>query len=233
VNTLADFTSIKVSDPPGEVTEWELKYAGLSDSEALALQQFFAATEGSLNTFTFLDPTANLLSWSEQLTNSVWDKDPFFSLTAGVADPVGGTSGWHLSNSGAGPQAIAQTLSAPGGYFYCFSVYARATQTAVTLFCGTLRVERVLGTAWNRLVLTGQGDTTAQSVQFGIELPAGGVADIFGLQVEPQASASIYKPSETGGVYEHAGFRDDIFSVTTTDVNRNSAIVNIIHANSV
>ena len=45
VNTLADSTSIKLADPLGVVTEWDLRYAGLSDSEALVLQQFFAAAE--------------------------------------------------------------------------------------------------------------------------------------------------------------------------------------------
>ncbi len=233
VNALADSTSIKLADPPGEITEWKLKYAALSDSEALALQQFFAATEGSLKAFTFLDPTANLLSWSEQLTNAVWVKDPFLSITAGVIDPTGGTGGWHVSNSGAGPQTVVQTLSAPGAYLYCFSVYGRSTQiTPITLLCGTGRLDCVVGTSWGRLTLTGHGDSTAQSVEFGIELSAGASADIFGLQVEPQASASLYKPSETGGVYENASFRDDVFSFTTTDVNQHSAIVNITHANS-
>jgi hypothetical protein len=233
VNALADSTSIKLADPYGEVTEWQLKYASLSDSEALALQQFFAATEGSLNVFTFLDPTANLLSWSEQLTNVVWSKDSFLSITAGVTDPTGGAHGWHLSNSGAGPQTISQTLSAPGAYVYCFSVYGRSTQsTVVTLLCGMARVDWKLGTSWNRLSLTGSGDPTATSIAFGIETPASGAADIFGLQAEPQVSASMYKPSEIGGVYENANFRDDVLSFTTTDVNRNSAIVNITHANS-
>jgi len=233
VNTLADFTSIKLADPPGEVTGWELKYAGLSDTEALALQQFFTATEGSLNVFTFLDPTSNLLSWSEQLTNAVWTMDPFLSITGGVADPTGGTSGWHVTNSGAGPQTISQTLSAPGGYLYCFSVYGRCSQTTtITLLCGTTRMDCALEPSWNRVALTGSGDPTAETIVFGVQVPPWATVDMFGLQAESQAAASIYKPSETGGVYENASFRDDIFSVTATDVDRNAAVINIIHANS-
>jgi hypothetical protein len=233
VNTMADSTSIKLADPAGQVTAWQLKYAGLSDTEALALQQFFTATEGSLNAFTFLDPTANLLSWSEQLTNAVWALDPFLSITAGVTDPTGGTSGWLVSNSGAAAQTISQTLSAPGGYVYCFSVYGQSSQdTPVTLLCGTASLVCPSDASWNRLALTGTGDPTSQSVVFGVRVPPGATVNIFGLQVEAQAAASLYKPSETGGVYENANFRDDVFMLTTTDVNRNSAIVNIIHANS-
>lgn len=233
VNTLADSTSIKLADPYGEVTGWELRYAALSDSEILSLQQFFTATEGSLNAFTFLDPTANLLSASEHLTNVVWSKDPFLSVTPGVTDPTGSTNGSHVSNSGAGPQTIAQTLSAPGAYIYCFSAYGRSNlTTTITLLCGTARVNWRLDATWSRLSLTGSGDPTTQSVVFGVEMPSGATGDIFGLQVEPQAAASVYKPSDAGGVYENASFRDDVFSFTTTDINQHSAIVNIIHANS-
>src|SRR5581483_1675491 len=72
VNALGDGSSIKLADPPGELTEWQLQYAGLSDQEALALEQFFESVEGSLGVFTFLDPTANLFSWSGQLDHREW-----------------------------------------------------------------------------------------------------------------------------------------------------------------
>ena len=79
--------------------------------------------------------------------------------------------------------------------------------------------------------MTASGDASAESIVFGVELPAGGSADVFGLQVEPQAGASVYKATTTGGVYEGARFRDDALSITTTGVNCHSATVNIIHAN--
>lgn len=232
MNVLADRTTIKLADPQGEITEWQLEYTGLSDDEVTALQQYFVATEGRLNIFTFLDPTANLLAWSDQLDNAAWTKAPLLTITGGVADPVGGTSAWHLSNSGAGPQSISQTLQAPGGYMYCSSLYGRCPQaTTVTLLRGTARGDRSLGAAWNRITFSGQGDGTAQSVEFGIELPAGGSMEIFGFQVEPQSSASVYKSSTQGGVYQNAYFRDDVLSFTATDVNRHSATINITHAN--
>jgi hypothetical protein len=232
VNVLADRTTIKLADPEGEITEWQLEYTGLSDDEVTALQRYFAATEGCLNIFTFLDPTANLLAWSDQLDNAVWTKAPLLTITGEVADPVGGTSAWRLSNSGAGPQSISQTLQAPGGYMYCSSLYGRCPQTTtVTLLRGTDRADRSLGAAWNRITFSGLGDAAAQSVEFGIELPAGGSMDIFGFQVEPQSSASVYKPSTQGGVYQNAYFRDDMLSFTATDVNRHSATINITHAN--
>src|SRR5579883_142731 len=130
INTMADGSVVKLADPAGALTEWQLQYSNLSDAEAAALQQFFLSMEGSLNVFTFLDPTANLLAWSDQLTNDVWTADPFAGLAGGVADPLGGNNGWTLSNSGAAPQGIYQTLNAPGGYTYCLSVYLGSVAAA-------------------------------------------------------------------------------------------------------
>ena len=232
MNALADGSAIKLADAAGETTEWQLQYTGLSDDEASVLQQFFEATEGNLNTCTFLDPTGNLFAWSDQLDDAAWSKAPFLSLAAGVTDAVGGTSGWHIQNSGAGAQTLTQTLAAPGGYLYCLSGYVKSSQGAqsVTLLLGTERGDQAVGADWSRITLTGRGDASAESMVFGIEAAAGVSLDVFGLQVEPQAAAAVYKQSTTGGVYPHTAFRDATLSLTATDVNRHSATVNLIHA---
>jgi hypothetical protein len=231
VNALADGRSIKLADPPGEITEWQLQYAGLSDQEAAALEQFFEATEGSLGIFTFLDPTSNLFAWSDRLDHTGWTKGPLLTVTGNVADAAGGTKGWHLSNTGAGAQSLSQTLEAPGGYVYCLSLHARsATRLTVTLQRGSAREDRTVGTEWSRITSSGSGGAAAETIDFGIEVPPGGSLDVYGMQVEPQAAPSLYKPSTAGGVYPNAWFRDDFLVVTATDVNRHSATVNI-HAN--
>jgi hypothetical protein len=234
INAAADGSAIKLADPAGAIVEWQLTYTGLSDTELAALQQFFVAAEGSLNGFTFVDPSGNLLAWSEDLSNAVWDPGPFLSATGGIADPLGGTGGWHLSNSGAGSQSMAQTLNTPAGYIYSFSIYARAAQvTTVNLVLGSHSAVGTLGSDWSLLTYTGSGDPTAASITFGIELPPGGAIDVFGPQVEPQPEPSAYKISTAGGVYENARFRGDSFSFTSTDVNRNSTTVNIFYANHI
>jgi len=231
VNTAADDTVVKLADPGAETMEWQLKYAALSDSELVALLQFFTAAEGTLNGFTFVDPTANLLAWSNDLANAVWDAGPFVSSTAASTDPAGGNNAWHVVNSGAGAQDLSQTVTAPGGYLYCFSVYAKATNAATfTLLLGSNRYGQNVGPDWQRFVCTGTADPAASSVTFGVELGPGAAVDIYGPQVEPQASPSRYKESTSGGCYESARLRDDTLSFTTTDVNCHSATVYIIHA---
>jgi len=232
VNPAADGSSIKYGDPGAGTVEWQLHYSGLSDDECSALEQFFAAMEGTLNGFTFVDPSDNLLAWSEDLTNAVWSSDPFLTLSGAVGDPQGSANAWHVGNSGAGAQSIAQTLNVPIEYTYCFSAYARGAQPmAITMLFGSQRAERILDTNWSRICLTSHGDAAATSITFGIEIPAGGAIDLFGPQVEAQNGASAYKTASTGGVYENARFRDDAFPFTTTDVNRHSTTVTIHYAN--
>jgi hypothetical protein len=232
INLLGDMTMVKLADPQGETTEWRLEYTGLSDVEVMNLEQFYLATEGRLNVFTFLDPTANLFAWSDQLNDAAWTTDPFLALTGGISDPTGGTNAWTLTNSGGAPQAITQTINAPGGYTYCVSAYARSGgSSAVTMLLGSNRTTVVLGTTWLRIVASGHGDPTAESIVFGLEVPSGISLDVFGMQVEAQLTASGYKPSTTGGLYENAYLLDDTFSFTTTDINHHSTTVNIVYAN--
>jgi hypothetical protein len=231
-NTLGDMSTIKLADPYGETIEWRLAYSGLSDQELTNLQQFHLAAEGSLNVFTFLDPTANLLAWSDQLNNAVWSPDPFLALTGGLSDPVGGRNAWNLTNSGAAPQTILQTLNSPGGYTYCTSAYVRSDSGGLaSLVLGTSQTAVTLNGTWTRIVASGHGSATDESIRFGLELPAGASVDVFGMQVEAQPAASGYKPSTTGGVYQNAYLVNDTFSFTTTDVNRHSATINIAYAN--
>ena len=232
VNTAADGTSIKLADPNGEITQWQLAYADLSDVELAALEQFFSAAEGTLNSFVFLDPAGNLLAWSSKLDAQVWTPAPLLSVTGGISDPNGGTEAWRLTNSGAGAQDIIQTLEAPAGYLYCLSAYVRSAQAGTaTMLIGNGRADRAVTNQWTRVVFAFSGDPAASSISFGLEVPLASSLDVFGLQVEPQSAASAYKAATTGGVYQDARLADDVLAITTTGVNRHSCTVNIIHAN--
>ena len=233
VNAVADGTSIKLADPSGATVGWQLHYANLSETELAALQQFYTSMEGTLHSFTFLDPAANMLAWSEALISAVWQVAPFLNLSGGVADPMGGNNAWQLANSGAAAQTLTQTLNAPTTYTYCFSVYAFSSQpVTIRLQLGSNSAQAALNSRWSRIQIAGSGSATASSVEFGIELPAGATVTLFGPQVEAQLAPSSYKTGTTGGVYSNARFRDDAFTLTSTDVNRHSATVNILYANS-
>jgi hypothetical protein len=204
----------KLADPAGVITEWSLSYSGLTDRELRTLEAFFAAAEGTLNGFTFVDPTANLLAWSEQFDNAVWLKGPQLTI-----------SGQQIANASAGAQSITQALAAPSGYVYCFSANVKAASaTIVTMLSGKQRAVRGVGTDWTPIVFTANDDPT-----FGLELGAETTVEVSGMQVEAQSSASLYQSSTTGGVYENARLADDTLTITSTDVNCHSCLVRVVH----
>ncbi len=231
INTLSDGSSIKLADPNGAGAVWQLEYTGLTDTEAAALEQFYESCEGSLNGFTFVDPAGNLLAWSEDLTNAVWQPAPLLAVSGGASDPLGGTNAFHLTNSGSAGQGITQTLNAPGGYVYTLSVYAQASApAAVTLAIGNAARTFTAGTEWTRLAFTAAVDASANSVAFAIECPPGGMT-IFGPQVEAQPAASPYQTGVTGGVYANARFLDDGFERTSSAPNENNFTVKVTYVN--
>ncbi len=58
---------------------WTLNYTHLSQQECDSLSSFFRKTSGRAVPFTFLDPFSNLLSWSEDLSQPIWDKSASLS----------------------------------------------------------------------------------------------------------------------------------------------------------
>jgi len=230
VNTAEDGSAIRLADPNGASTTWTLSYAGLTDQERESLETLFEAAEGSLNAFTFLDPAANLLAWSDQLTNDVWQAGPLLTLTARVSDPFGGTLAWTLANTGAGAQEISQTIEAPAGYQYCLSMYLRSDQAVnVTLLAGNLQASQLVSTAWARASFAMTGDPADSSITFGVRIPAGMTLYVYGMQVEAQAGPSEYKSSTNGGVYTNARLASDSLTVTTTGPGEHACTVTIIN----
>ena len=69
-------------------------------ANATRLISLYSDVEGRLGSFTFLDPTDNLLLWSEDLTQTAWESNSLLTITAGVADPKGGTSANQIANTG-------------------------------------------------------------------------------------------------------------------------------------
>jgi hypothetical protein len=222
---------VKLADPGAAITEWHLSFVELSDQELAALEALFQAVEGRLTPFTFLDPVDNLLAWSEQQNQAVWQVDPLLTLTGGVADPMGGAAAYQAGNPTAATLTLQQSIDAPAFLDYCLSLYARSDQSPqVWLTRGSATNAYAIGPQWTRLISAGQLQDTADSISFGIALDPGAKVDIFGIQAEAQTTASLYKQTaETGGVYPNARFQSDTLTVTTVGPGRYSCELDIVN----
>jgi hypothetical protein len=210
---------------------WILDYSGLSDSELAAIESLFRSVEGRRGTFVFLDPSANLLLWSEDLLESTWTRDPLLTVSQ-TADVAGlNAAAFSLMNAGQTEQAIAQVVGAPGGLQYSFSFYARANSAcALVARNGASARTFEIGGAWQRFCFSHVG-TAGGEIFFSLAIVPGAAVEVCGLQVEAQPTASAYKPTwSEGGVHANARFADDELRITTYGANNHSVVVRITAA---
>jgi hypothetical protein len=230
-NAHPDGSTSKLLDSSFDLVKWQLVFSELTTEERNALESFFEAAEGRLEEFTFLDPTNNLLLWSEDLTASAWVKDPMLQLTGSIQDPEGTTRATGIGNTGGTSQRIQQAISAPAWFRYCFSFYARSDQPVnVSLLRSTTtaedRVTIVSGPNWRRLVQSGNSQSGEEAISFGIELEAGSSVEVYGMQVEAQPNPSTYRKTTTrSGVYQKCRFDSDKLQMAADGPEQHSCSV--------
>ncbi len=233
VNEAPDGRRVKWSDSGVASVEWELEFQGISDEERNTLEQFFRDMEGRLGSFTLLDPTDNLLEWSEDLTKPAWEKAPLITVAAGIGDPLGTTRASRLTNGGGAAGQVQQTINAPAGYQYALSLWARSlTGGTIRLFRGGNAVREYtthqLTGSWNRLVSSGKLTSPEENTRFGLEIGPGSAVEVFGLQAEAQPWASGYRKTLSGaGVYSHARFQQDWLEFSATGPGEHSGRVKV------
>lgn len=232
-NELAGGDRITMADAGGGFVRWQLRYSDLADAEWASIEQLFEAAEGRLTTFTFLDPTDNLLMWSEDWTQSVWAADPLLQIGTGCQDPLGASNAMQVTNSSQTTQRITQSIGGASWYRYCFSVYLRSNVPSTVQLVASaggrdLLTEVAAGPAWVRAVGSGILAIVQDGVAFGLQLPAGAAVNAFGGQVEAQGAAGQYKRTvNRSGVYARTRFDSDSLALTTNAPNQNAGTVQL------
>jgi hypothetical protein len=215
-NHLRDGSVVAWADDALANTAWDLALKDLTDEESESLTALFESVEGRLGTFTFVDPTANVLAHSGDLAAACWQRGPLMQLVEGLSDPLGGQRAARLTNASAVTQSVSQLVEAPAWFRYSFSVYARsaaAVNIALTRSTGSASHSRqyMIGPGWRRCVLSGALNATGAGVRFAVEVPASTAVELFGVQAEAQPCASAYKRTfERDGVYRAARFDEDV-----------------------
>jgi hypothetical protein len=233
VNILPGGSTVLMTRVAPARVSWKLSYAGLSDVEWVAVQSLFTGVQGRFGLFTFVDPTDNLLSWSEDFTAATWTADALLQVATGVADPLGGTGASRLTNSAQAPQQLIQGLDGPGWIEYCFSIYLRADAPCiVNLVRGTasntVKQAVTAGSSWARVLASGVLGGQDDGIHFGVELAPGTNVFAFGPQVEAQPSAGPYKRKfERSGVYTRSRFDQDTLTQTADDAGQYSTTIQV------
>ena len=234
VNTMGDGSTVVYADPDGAAMAWELRCTGLTAAEWTAIETLFDATLGMWQTFTFLDPTANLLLQSESFGATAWTNGALIQLTTGIGDPFGTTRATGVVNAGQAAESVAQTLNVPGSFYYTLSVWAQSSggsNVTLTIWSTGGSVSRTFALTgeWARVQLGANLGLNTTQVTFGAQLDAGGSVNLFGVQVETQLAPSDYKQTgATGGVYAKARFAEDQITVTAQGTDVFDAVIKIV-----
>jgi hypothetical protein len=230
-NRMPDGRVLKLADPDAASVLWRLEYMGLTDAERDSIETLFLQTEGRLDTFTFLDPTGNLLRWSGTLTNTVWNNSGLVQLQRDVEDPAGGTSAWRCVNAGQW-QGISQQVDAPGSLRYCFSVTARSSSGSSVRLNITNAGEAAthkLSSAWRKVHVSSGAGQQSDHIASTLEIEAGGTVEVYGLQLDAQPSPSEYRRTEArSGVYKKTRFAEDTLSFTAEGKDNHRTTVLLI-----
>jgi hypothetical protein len=226
---MEDGALIMLPDPAAGQIQWKLSYRDLVAAEVQSLRELFTASQGEFAAFTFIDPLANLLGWSENLSQSAWQLG-LLQTAAGVTDPMGTVRASSVTNASGGTQSLQQSLGVSGDYVACFSVYLRCgVAGAVTLHRDGTALAVTLGPAWQRVFVNGTGVGGAGQSTFSVALPAGMTIDVWGLQVEAQPYPSAYKQTSAAlGIYEETYFGEDDLTITSTNLGFSSCEITLI-----
>jgi hypothetical protein len=228
-NQLESSEQIILPDTAAGEIEWRLSYQDLTGVEAGFLSTLFASSQGSFGAFTFIDPMANLLGWSEDLSQPVWQAG-LLQCASGVSDPLGTLRASSITNTSPGAQTLMQTLAVPGSYIACFSVYLRSDAAgSVALQRDGTRVTAAVGTAWQRVFVNGAGASGAVQSSFSISVAAAQTIDVWGLQVEVQPYPSAYRQTTAPlGIYEETYFENDELSITSVSPGLSSCDIRLL-----
>ena len=221
LNRMLDATEIRVADLDYFERHWELVLEHLTDAEWEAIQDLFAATEGRLRSFLFLEPGENLLAWSEKFTEDVWVKSGV-SVVEGIGDPFGGTDASQLTGAG----TLSQTLAIPEALRNAASLWARTSQSGAAMQLNAASVAIDTSGQWRRYSLSTAGGGAGETVEFRVVAP--GTIDLYGAQVEAQPTASNYKKTlPLGGVHPGARFSNDTLDDRATGPGEHSGVISI------
>ncbi len=228
---MEDGTTISLADRAANYLRWRIAFQDLSDDETRALCSFFAATQGNLLPFLFLDPTANLLLCSEDYSQQVWNNGGL-TFDVAIVDPLGGTHAARAHNDAARDLTISQLTQVPGLAQVCFSVYLRAAAASTVLLTRTAGTQSQVAQAavsdtWQRFYLSGSLPGVCDVSQFAITVAAGTSLELFGPQLDAQMTPSTYITAGGGnsGVYANARFDIKQLDAIVTGLNRNACVV--------
>lgn len=212
VNVLPGNEQIRYFDPGSQECEWLLSYDELEDDELSKIVLFFERCRGQLRSFTFCEPDANLLRWSERLTAPPWQAEPLLVVESGAEHT------FRLRNTSQSWAGLLQEASVPVNYELSFALQARSISGCgfrIVVDSGEASTYEGVATAeWGEIWVS--HTSAVETARCRLEIPAGAELHVRALRLCPQRFPGAYKKTfEHSGLTHTARFASDSLRIAT------------------
>lgn len=235
--------------PSGPLCKFGLNYPNISDAEVTTLLTFFRARRGRLQAFRFLDPGGNLIQYSEDYSQAIWNKavGPV-SVGGSVTDPFGGTLATSLT-AGAG-NSYMTTLIGPAdggmsGFRITVSLWVNARDAGTSLYLGivdsgvthnTYTIWTCPYNAWRRIhhsVTLTSNNPYVMVIGGGSTWTSGRAIYMYGAQASPMKGPGAYvRTPGNYGYHANCRFDTDDFEVKVNGPGENQILLPVIEVNT-
>lgn len=208
-NRLHDGSRIQGARIRPLIRSWRLRYVGLTEEESGRLRQLVAESRGAAEGFTFIDPWSNMLGYSEDLGAAVWQASASIEVVR-VNPGDTGEAIHSIRSLSSGAEGIEQVVLLGGSGVFCFGCEVRSDAEAAgrMVLQGGSQIAEVsftAGSAWRLVWVVGEFSQPTDDLRALIEVGPGEAMLVRGIELDYQATPSLYKPSYgAGGVYSGA-----------------------------
>jgi hypothetical protein len=223
---------------------FSINFSLISDAEVATLLTFFRSVRGRWGTFSLLDPAGNLLQYSEDVTQSYWDKSIGVGYAAlGGVDPFGGGDAatiYLTPPNGAIVVLVGPAGGGVNGFRLCLSLWAKSSSpvslTIGFIDGGSYTKDVQLSASWRRISFARTiASSGAIYATIGSNASWGGAnyINVYGMQVCSTPGESAYAKTPGGyGYLPLCRFDVDSFAVKSVGLNQNSLSLPIVEVNS-
>lgn len=229
--------------PTDTLRRFNLSFPTITDAEVASLKTFFESMRGRWGQFGLLDPAGNLVQYSEDFSQSYWDKSMGpTTVGSSATDPFGGSLATQLDGGAVAARSavsgiIGQSSGGMSGYAMNITCYVKALSSGISATVGfrdsggTVHGSGTIAIAsgvWTKLEYSFILSDNNQWKAVVLWTKSTSI-DIFGIKVSAMKGSGGYaKAPDFYGWHPNCRFNTDQFTRQVAGPNENSVQLPVV-----